>query len=283
MGGERSLRLSYSPAMRPTSSMTFLALLAASSLAIGCAGLPQSSAQSPTAAPAPVAQKRPLLSDAAIEKNIRVLAAAEDAAADFTIGHPEASEAEVIAAATVAAQQAGGRDAQDFGKFAANGAKEWIATRKLNGFPPLTTPAELAANDAAAERRYCAEMAAEGNLDCSAHVWPRSEGAHYFPKIGTCFDTQVASVASRLEAIPSEDIPSRGEVVRYADGHIQVSYDTSRVVQAFHVGDQIRLCVTDLPGHCPPADDRGIVFVAINGRTGGRWMAPDSEHPCGGA
>jgi hypothetical protein len=269
--------------MRLSLTMTFLALLAASSLALGCAGSPRSSAQSPSAAPTPVAQKTPPLSVAEIENNIRVLAAAKVAAADFIIGHPEAAETEVIAAATAAAQQAGGRDAQDLGKIAAGDAKYWIATRKLNGFPPLTTPAELAANDAASERRYCSEIAAEGNLDCSADVWPRSRGPHYFPKIGTCFDTEVASVASRLEAIPSEDISSSGEVVRYADGHIQVSYDASRVVQAFRVGDPIRLCVTDLPGHCPPADDRGIGFVAINGRTGGRWMATDSEHPCGGA
>jgi hypothetical protein len=49
------------------------------------------------------------------------------------------------------------------------------------------------------------------------------------------------------------------------------------------VGDPVRLCVIDLPGHCPPADDRGINFLAVNGRTGDRWEAGDSEHECGGA
>jgi len=240
----------------------------------------------PTAAPtnAAAAPVAPPLSDADVAKSDSAYAVAKVAAADFIMGHPDASDTEAIAAATEAALRVGGPNAKDIGESAASDAKGWIATRKSNGFPPAATAAELAANDAvayAAEQRDCAKMSAEyGKSVCSAAAVREefSRGAHYFPKIGTCFDTEVASVASRLE-----NTAGSGDEVEYTDGHSQVSYDTSRVVHAFRVGDPIRLCVVDLPGHCPPADDRGIGFVAINGRTGGRWKASDAEHGCGGA
>ena len=243
---------------------------------------PAAPSSTPPAA-APVAQETPTPSDADTANSETAYAAAKLAAADFIITHPSASDAEIAAAAAAAARQVGDTDAKNTGDYAASDAKDWVATRKSNGFPPLATPAELAANDAAAdaaERRECAKMSPEDrNAVCSAAAPDEpSRGAHYFPKVGACFDTQVASVASRLE-----DSPDSGDEVGYTDGHSQVSYDTSRVVRAFHVGDPIRLCVTDLPGHCPPTDDRGIGFVAINGRTGGRWEASDSEHGCGGA
>jgi hypothetical protein len=230
-----------------------------------------------------VAQKKPPLSQADIANSEAAYAVAKIAAADFIVAHPYSSDAEAVAAATAAAYQAADPDAKDTGEYATSDAKDWVATRKANGFPPRTMPAELAANDAvadAAERRSFAEMSA-ADRKSFASAGPDlepSRGAHYFPKIGTCFDTQVASIGSRLE-----NTPDSGDEVDYTDGHYQTSYDKSPVVQAFHVGDPIRLCVTDLPGHCPPADDRGIGFVAIDGRTGGRWEADDSEHSCGGA
>lgn len=234
-------------------------------------------------AASPVVQEAPPPSDGDTANSEGAYAAAKLAAADFIIAHPAATDPEIAAAAAAAARQAGDTDAKNTGDYAASDAKDWVATRKSNGFPPLTTPAELAANDAAAdaaEQRECAKMSPEDrNAVCSPSAAEEpSRGAHYFPKVGACFDTQVASVASRLE-----NTPDSGDEVGYTDGHSQVSYDTSRVVRAFHVGDPIRLCVTDLPGHCPPTDDRGIGFVAINGRTGGRWEASDSEHGCGGA
>ncbi|HEX4181137.1 MAG TPA: DUF2939 domain-containing protein [Caulobacteraceae bacterium] len=236
---------------------------------------------STNAAIAPVA---PPPSNTDVAESESVYAVAKVAAANFIIGHPDASDAQAVAAATAAAHRAGDKDAQSTGEYAASDARVWVATRKSNGFPAAATPAELATNDAAvdaAEQRECAKMSSKsGKSMCAAASVSEepSRGAHYFPKIGTCFDTEVASIASRLE-----NTPGSGDEVEYSDGHIQVSYDTSRVVQGFRLGDPIRLCVTDLPGHCPPADDRGIGFVAINGRTGGRWKAGDAEHGCGGA
>lgn len=237
---------------------------------------------STNAAAVPVASP---LSDTDVAKSESAYAVAKVAAADFIMGHLNASDAEAIAAATEAARGVGDPDAKGTGAYAASDAKDWIATRKSNGFPPRATSAELAANDAAAdaaEQRDCAKMsAAYRESVCSAAAVAEEEpsrGAHYFPKIGNCFNTEVASIASRLE-----NTPGSGDEVQYTDGHSQVSYGSSRMAQAFRVGDPVRLCVTDLPGHCPPADDRGIGFVAINGRTGGRWKASDAEHQCGGA
>lgn len=231
-----------------------------------------------------VVQKRSPLSDADIAKSENAYVIAKITAADFIVAHPDASDAEAVAVATAAAYHAADPDAKHTGVFAASDAKGWVNARKVDGFPPRTTPAELAANDVladAAARRSLAELSATyGNSLGSAYTGPSepSRGPHYFPKIGTCFDTQVASIGSRLE-----NTPDSGSAVSYTDGQDQVSYETSAAVQAFRVGDPIRLCVTNLPGHCPPADDRGIGFVAVDARTGGSWEANDSEHECGGA
>jgi hypothetical protein len=230
-----------------------------------------------------VPQKTPPLSDADMAKSEAAYTVAKIAAANFIVDHPLATDAEAVEAATAAALHVADPDAKDTGEYAAADAKDWVATRKSNGSPPQATPAELAANDAAADataRRSEAAMAPADRTSGGSLTEAQnpSQGVHYFPKVGTCFDTQVASIASRLE-----NMPDSGDAVTYTDGHYQVSYGTSAVVRAFHVSDPVRLCVIDLPGHCPSADDRGIDFVAINGRFGGRWAASDSEHDCGGA
>jgi len=234
--------------------------------------------------PASVVQKTSPHSDAEIAKSEDAFAIAKIAAADFIVANPDAPDEKAVAVATSAAQRAGDPDAKDTGESAASDAKGWIATRRANGFPPRTTPTELAANDAvadAADRKEFAEMSPTDRKSVGPILTEPGEpsrGAHYFPKIGTCFNSQVATIGSRLE-----NTPDSGDAVTYTDGHYQTSYESSPVVQQFHVGDPVRLCVTDLPGHCPPADDRGISFVAVDDRTGGRWEASDSEHGCGGA
>jgi hypothetical protein len=258
-------------------------MFAASALALAAC-----SAKAPAVhAARPPASTNPPQAEAATQKadnGIAAYATAKVAAADFIIAHPNASDAEAVAAAAVAALHAGDPAAKTTADYAASDAKDWVATRKANGFPPLSTPAELASNDAvadAASRRSLAEMS-EADRKALGGVTTEpeepSKSPHYFPKIGTCFETQVASIASRLE-----NAPDSGSAVSYTDGHYQVAYETSPAVQAFRVGDPVRLCVIDLPGHCPPADDRGINFLAVNGRTGDRWEAGDSEHKCGGA
>src|SRR3569623_1883020 len=38
-----------------------------------------------------------------------------------------------------------------------------------------------------------------------------------------------------------------------------------------------------LPEDCPPGDDRGKTYSAVDLRTSGKWELPDAEHMCGGA
>jgi hypothetical protein len=209
---------------------------------------------------------------------------AKIAAFEFLIGHPNASHEAVADVAAEAASRAGDPDARDTGDSASTDTENWFATRLVgNSSSSRTAPSELAAIDAAenAEDRTDDRIMLK-HFPSLPHVVSseeeRSRGAHHFPKVGTCFDTQIASISTRLE-----NTPGSGDAVSYTDGHNQVSYDTNAAVQAFHVGDPVRLCVIDLPGHCPPGDDRGIGLVAFDSRTGGHWYAGDSEHKCGGA
>ena len=55
------------------------------------------------------------------------------------------------------------------------------------------------------------------------------------------------------------------------------------MIHRARVGDKITLCLTSLPPECPPGDDRGKVYSAVDLRTKGKWELPDAEHMCGGA
>lgn len=98
------------------------------------------------------------------------------------------------------------------------------------------------------------------------------------PKVGECFSTSVDETGGRLEG----DLTS-GTSVLFADGHMMVDYDQRVDVQAWRKGDPVKLCVTDLPENCPPGDNRGVGYSALNLRIGEQWAASDSEHMCGGA
>ncbi|MGH7025329.1 MAG: hypothetical protein ACREEB_17310 [Caulobacteraceae bacterium] len=106
---------------------------------------------------------------------------------------------------------------------------------------------------------------------------PASPWARGFPKVGQCYATRVKTVGTRLGT------PDSGSVVSYTDRHIQIAYETSPIAQAFRPGDRVKLCVVSLPANCPPGDNRGVVYRALNARTGGAWKAADSQHSCGGA
>jgi hypothetical protein len=58
---------------------------------------------------------------------------------------------------------------------------------------------------------------------------------------------------------------------------------TVPAVSHSRIGDQVRLCLVSLPKDCPPNDDRGYVYKALNLRNHESWDLPDSEHSCGGA
>ena len=96
-------------------------------------------------------------------------------------------------------------------------------------------------------------------------------------EIGACSETTIADIGYRLGD------PDSGSAISYANGGVQVSYDTIPEIHRSRVGDAVRLCLVSVPEDCPPDDDRGKVYSATNLRTGESWEAPDSQHSCGGA
>ena len=97
-------------------------------------------------------------------------------------------------------------------------------------------------------------------------------------KVGQCVETSIKQKFSRLEGVPDS-----GSGVEYANGIIGVSYDIIKPITRARVGDKITLCLTFIPGDCPPGDDRGKTYSAVDHRTSGKWELPDAEHMCGGA
>jgi hypothetical protein len=97
-------------------------------------------------------------------------------------------------------------------------------------------------------------------------------------KVGQCVETTIKEKFSRLDGVPDS-----GSGVEYANGVIGVSYDIIKPITKARVGDKITLCLTFIPGDCPPGDDRGKTYSAVDHRTNGKWELPDAEHMCGGA
>ena len=97
-------------------------------------------------------------------------------------------------------------------------------------------------------------------------------------KAGQCVRTEISELGSRLEGSPDS-----GSAIAYANGITGVSYDIITAIRRSHVGDPVTLCLVSIPRNCPPGDDRGKVYSALNGRTQERWSLPDSQHSCGGA
>lgn len=96
-------------------------------------------------------------------------------------------------------------------------------------------------------------------------------------KIGSCSNTTITDIGYRLGE------PDTGSAISYANGGVQISYDTIAEIHHSKVGDTVTLCLVSLPEDCPPDDDRGKIYRATNLRTGETWEAPDSQHSCGGA
>ena len=97
-------------------------------------------------------------------------------------------------------------------------------------------------------------------------------------KVGQCVATKINELATRLEGVPDS-----GSVVVYTNSIVGMSYDTIKAVTKARVGDKITLCLTSIPKGCPPGDDRGKFYSAVDLRTHGKWTLPDAEHMCGGA
>ena len=97
-------------------------------------------------------------------------------------------------------------------------------------------------------------------------------------KVGQCVATKVNELGTRLEGVADS-----GSAVIYTNGVVGISYDTIKAITRARVGDKITLCLVSIPKGCPPGDDRGKFYSAVDLRTNGKWNLPDAEHMCGGA
>jgi len=105
----------------------------------------------------------------------------------------------------------------------------------------------------------------------------RAKAAALPAEVGECSETTITEIGYRLGE------PDTGSAISYANGGVQISYDTIPEIHRSNVGDPVKLCLVSLPEDCPPGDDRGKIYSATNLRTGESWEAPDSQHSCGGA
>jgi hypothetical protein len=96
-------------------------------------------------------------------------------------------------------------------------------------------------------------------------------------EVGACSETTISDIGYRLGD------PDSGSAISYANGGVQISYDTIPEIHRSRIGDAVKLCLVSLPEDCPPGDDRGKIYSATNLRTGETWEASDSQHSCGGA
>lgn len=97
---------------------------------------------------------------------------------------------------------------------------------------------------------------------------------------GDCALTRITDIHGRLEG--DTDFSS-GTGVEFANGGHQVDYDRVEALVASRRGDPVLMCLTAIPKHCPPGDDRGRAYTSTNLRTHRTWSLADSQHMCGGA
>lgn len=104
--------------------------------------------------------------------------------------------------------------------------------------------------------------------------------------LGHCTRTKITSIAGRfgetLKWPPSRDETTSGTAVKYANGANQVSYSYEEDVARSHNGDDVLICLSTIPRHCPRGDDRGREYSTTVVDTKRSWIMSDSQHMCGG-
>ncbi len=118
-------------------------------------------------------------------------------------------------------------------------------------------------------------------MDFSAAV-PANREQGIPQQVGDCAMTHIAEITTRFGE-PLAGDPGNGAAIAFTNGGRQVSYDVADALYGAEVGDPVVMCLVSVPRDCPADDDRGRVYYALDGRTGGAWSLPDSQHSCGGA
>ncbi|MGJ5208437.1 hypothetical protein [Bradyrhizobium sp. HKCCYLR20261] len=116
-------------------------------------------------------------------------------------------------------------------------------------------------------------------------------------RVGACAETTITKIADRSDGPLSptpfksgetldkdgEPMMDQGTYVQYQNGAEQIDAAWNVGVAHSKIGDPVRLCTVFKPKKCPPGDDRGRIYKAINLRTNETWQMSESWHSCGGA
>ena len=106
----------------------------------------------------------------------------------------------------------------------------------------------------------------------AAPTWP--------VKLGHCGTSKLESISGRITDEPSDS----GFTWRFANGNQAVSFDTmSAAEKSFHKGDDVKMCVTKVPSHCPVDDWRGWEYKMTDLRSHRSVQEINAGHLCGGA
>jgi hypothetical protein len=142
---------------------------------------------------------------------------------------------------------------------------------------------ELPADELTKRFEGAGESGGGGSRGQGSTSGDNSENVALPERVGECSVVSVKRITTRLEDADGTEVAGSGSAVEYTNGGYQVSYDTIDGIEHSRAGDRIQLCLTEIPQHCPPGDNRGRVYHALNLRTRQEWSAPDAEHSCGGA
>lgn len=96
-------------------------------------------------------------------------------------------------------------------------------------------------------------------------------------QVNNCSRTNVESVGARLEGSPEA-----GSYIKFTNGLYSDTYEPYSYGQS-KKGDTVLLCLDNVPKGCPPGDDRGKSFIAINERNNIMFKVVKGHHFCGGA
>lgn len=100
---------------------------------------------------------------------------------------------------------------------------------------------------------------------------------------GQCVRTRIADITTRFgEPITYENAVA-GTAISYSNGIFNVSYIREEAFYGVKAGQDVVLCLMNIPYDCPDGDVRGRFYYTLNTVSYSEWVLPDGQHMCGGA
>lgn len=117
-----------------------------------------------------------------------------------------------------------------------------------------------------------------------AAQFSRQGGGRDLPsKPGGCAKTRIKSITTRFGEPASYENQNEGTAVEFENGGYQVSYERGDEFANVAAGQDVVICLMNIPRDCPGGDERGRIYYTLDLKTQTQWVLPDSQHLCGGA